>query len=130
MGAAPVFAFLRSAPGVDRPDIQFHVLPRSSDDPGKEFHKFPGFTISICPTRPESRGEFRLKSRDPMDPPATRADYLSTERDRRTIVAGLPRTRGICGHAPVSDQIEEEFWPGPGLAGAGNAVLLEGSGSA
>ena len=126
MGAAPVFAFLRSAPGVDRADIQFHVLPWSSDNPGKGFHKFPGFTISICPTRPESRGEITLKSPDPMDPPAIHANYLSTERDRRSIVAGLLRAREICRHAPVSDQIEEELWPGPGLAGEGEAALLEG----
>lgn len=126
MGAAAIFAFPVSAPWVDRADIQFHCLPWSSDNPGKGFHEFPGFTISICPTRPESHSEIRLKSPDPMDPPAIQANCLSTERDRRTTVAGLLKAREICRRAPVSDQIEEELWPGPGLAEAGNAALLKG----
>ena len=99
MGAAAFLAFPRTAPGVDRTDIRFHVLPWSNDNPGKGFHKFPGFTTSICPTRPESRGEFRQKSPDPMDPTAIQGNCLSTERDRRTIVAGLLSAREICWRA-------------------------------
>ena len=125
MGAAPVFAFLRSAPDIERPDIQFHVLPWSSDDPTKGFHDFPGFTVSICPTRPESRGEIVLKSPDPMDAPAIHANYLSTENDCWCIVAGVRRAREICRHPPLSDLIEEEVCPGAELAEADDEALLD-----
>lgn len=125
MGAAPVFAFLRSHPDTDRPDIQFHVLPWSSDNPAEGFHPFPGFSISICPIRPESRGEIRLSSPDPLAAPSIRANYLATERDCRTIVAGLHRAREICGFDPIKGQIEEEIWPGTELAARGDEALLE-----
>ena len=125
MGAAPVFAFLRSHPEADRPDIQFHVLPWSSDNPAEGFHRFPGFSISICPIRPESRGEIRLSTPDPLAAPSIRANYLATERDRRTIVAGLHQARGICSFEPIKGQIEEELWPGKELAARGDEALLE-----
>ena len=126
MGAAPVFAFLRSRPELDRPDIQFHVLPWSSDNPAEGFHRIPGFSISICPIRPESRGAIRLSSPDPLAAPSILANYLATERDRRTIVAGLHRAREICGFEPIKGQIEEELWPGTELAAQGDEALLEG----
>ena len=125
MGAAPVFAFLRSHPETHRPDIQFHVLPWSSDNPAEGFHRFPGFSISICPIRPESRGEIMLSSPDPLAQPSIRANYLATERDRRTIVAGLHRAREICWFEPIKGQIEEELWPGTELAAQGDDALLE-----
>ncbi|MCR9138534.1 MAG: GMC family oxidoreductase N-terminal domain-containing protein [Alphaproteobacteria bacterium] len=125
MGAAPVFAFLRSAAGAGRPDIQFHVVPWSSDDPAKGFHRFPGFAVSICPIRPESRGNVRLTSADPQVAPALSANYLATEYDRQTIVAGLRQAQRICGMNPIRDVIETEVWPGPALAGASDAELLE-----
>lgn len=125
MGASPVFAFLKSRPGIDRPDIQFHVLPWSSDDPSRGFDPWPGFAVSICPIRPESRGEIRLKSPDPMAPPTMRANYLTTENDRRTILDGLKRSREICRVAPVADVIAQETWPGAALAAAGDTALLD-----
>ena len=125
MGAGPVFCFLRSTGGIERPDVQFHVLPWSSDDPAEGFHPWPGFSVSICPIRPESRGTVRLRSGDPLATPAITANYLSTDGDRRAIVDGLRRSREICRQAPVSDVIEEEIWPTAELANAGDDEVLE-----
>lgn len=125
MGAAPVFAFLRSTARADRPDIQFHVVPWSSDDPTQGFHPFSGFAVSICPMRPESRGQVRLTSNDPMAPPALNANYLATEHDRQTIVAGLRQAQRICMMTPLREVIETEVWPGPAMAKASDADLLE-----
>lgn len=125
MGAAPVFAFLRSTAGADRPDIQFHVVPWSSDDPTQGFHPFSGFAVSICPMRPESRGQVRLTSNDPMAPPALNANYLATEHDSQTIVAGLRQAQRICMMTPLREVIETEIWPGPAMAKASDADLLE-----
>lgn len=124
MGAGPVFTFLCSGPEVERPDVQFHVLPWSSENPALGFDRFPGFSVSICPIRPESRGEIRLKSADPNAHPAIRANYLATEKDQRTIVAALRHSQAICRAAPLSDQIEEEIWPGKALEDADDGVLL------
>jgi choline dehydrogenase len=125
MGAAPVFAFLRSAPDITRPDIQFHVVPWSSDDPAKGFHPDPGFAVSICPLRPQSRGSVWLRSPDPLAAPAMVANYLTEETDRRTILAGLRRAHEICRTAPVADVIEAEIWPGAALSKSPDAELLD-----
>jgi choline dehydrogenase len=118
MGAAPVFTFLRSSPKVDRADIQFHVVPWSSDNPSEGFHPWPGFAVSICPVRPESRGEVTLKSPNPLDAPAMVANYLATEHVQQTILNGLARSQEICRVSPVADVIAEETWPGSGLKNA------------
>lgn len=125
MGAAPVFGFLKSSPGVARADIQFHVVPWSSDNPNLGFDRFPGFSVSICPMRPESRGWIKLASPDPLQPPRMLANYLATETDQVTILNGLKQSQQICGHAPLADVIEEELWPGKALAKASDADLLD-----
>ena len=125
MGAAPVFAFLRSSNRVSRPDIQLNVMPWSSDDPNKGFHPWPGFSVSICPIRPDSRGRVRLRSADPMEPPSILANYLSTRKDCRVALDGLKRAQAICRLPPVADAIDREAWPGPELAGASDDQLLD-----
>lgn len=125
-GTAPVFAFLRSCQELERPDIQFRVLPWSSGSPAEGIHRLPGFSISICPIRPESRGEVRLSSPGPLVAPSILASCLATERDRRTTVAGLHRAQEICAFEPVKGQVEAELWPGPELAAQGDEALVEG----
>jgi choline dehydrogenase len=45
--------------------------------------------MSVCQLQPESRGFVRIKSPDPLAAPAMQPNYLSTERDRMTLVAGI-----------------------------------------
>ena len=48
--------FARTDPALTRPDVQFHFATLSSDMAGSPVHTFPGFTMSVCQLRPESRG--------------------------------------------------------------------------
>ena len=80
--------FTRTRPDLPSPDIQFHYIGFSADRPAEGLHKHSGFTQNVCQLRPESRGELRLKSPDPLAPPAIHPNYLATELDRRTLVAG------------------------------------------
>ena len=113
VGAGQVGLFARSGPEVATPDIQFHFMTVSVERPGEKLHDFSGFTSSICQLRPESRGTIQIRSADPMDKPAIRANYFSTETDRRVTVAGMRLARKIAETAPLSDLIESEFIPGP-----------------
>jgi len=113
VGAGQVGLFARSGPEVATPDIQFHLLTVSVDRPGESLHDFSGVTSSICQLRPESRGTIQIRSADPLESPAIRANYFSTETDRRTIVAGMRLARRIAETAPLADLIESEFIPGP-----------------
>ena len=111
MAASLATGFLKTGPHVDTPDIQFHVQPLSADSPGKGVDPFSAFTMSVCQLRPESRGEIRLDSADPMRHPKIIPRYLSTENDCRTLVAGVNIARKIAQMEPLRAKISEEYRP-------------------
>ncbi|MAU45443.1 MAG: choline dehydrogenase [Yangia sp.] len=111
MAASLATGFMRTAPHLETPDIQFHVQPWSADSPGEGVHPFSAFTMSVCQLRPESRGEIRLRSADAGAYPAIIPRYLSTELDCRTIVEGVKIARRIARHAPLTSKISEEYRP-------------------
>jgi choline dehydrogenase len=77
-------AFVRSAPTIPYPNIQFHFFPICFDGwvPRSDKH---GFRISAGPMRQTSRGALTLRSADPLDAPFIDPDYLATETDRREL---------------------------------------------
>ena len=115
MGASQACAFVRTRPGLEAPDIQYHVQPLSADKLGAGLHKFSAFTMSTCQLRPESRGEILLTSADAFTYPAIHPNYLATELDRTTQVAGMRFSRKIASAAPLAEVIESEYAPGPHL---------------
>jgi choline dehydrogenase len=76
-------------------------------------HPWSGFTMSVCQLRPTSRGTVRIKSNDPRQAPAMRPNYLSTELDCETTVAGLKLARIIAATRAMKDYTLEEYRPGP-----------------
>ncbi len=115
--------FARIDPASATPDVQFHVATLSSDMAGSPTHKFSGFTFSVCQLRPESRGTVRIKSPDPLDPPAMRPNYLSAARDRQTLVAGIRLARRLAATRALSPYVRREYRPGP--EAASDEALLE-----
>jgi len=115
MGASQACAFVKTRPGIEAPDIQFHVQPLSADKPGEGTHKFSAFTSSTCQLRPESRGHIELKSTNPHDYPAIHPNYLATELDRWTTIEGIKISRKIMAAAPMAAIIAEEHLPGAHL---------------
>jgi choline dehydrogenase len=105
------------------PDIQFHVATLSADIAGGKVHPYSGFTMSVCQLRPESRGHIRIRSTDPFEPPEMQPNYLATELDRRTAVAGVKAARAIAASAAMRPYVKREVKPGP-EAGS-DADLLE-----
>ena len=95
IGAGYAGAFLKTTPEAATPDVQFHFIIFSADKIGGNLHPFPGFIVSVCQLRPESRGTVHIKSADPKVPPAIRYNYLATEKDRRVMVEGLKLVRRI-----------------------------------
>lgn len=115
MAASLATGFMKTRQDLQTPDVQFHVQPLSAETPGKGADKFSAFTMSVCQLRPESRGEIRLNSADGRDYPKIIPNYLSTETDCRTLVAGVNIARTIASHAPLKEKISEEFRPHPDL---------------
>ena len=104
--------FARTDPSLTRPDVQFHFATLSSDTAGSNVHPFSGFTMSVCQLQPESRGHVRMKSADPLAAPAMQPRYLSTERDRSTIVAGIRLARKLAATRALSPYVAAEYRPG------------------
>ena len=111
MAASLATGFLKTRDDVETPDIQFHVQPLSAENPGKGADKFAAFTMSVCQLRPESKGEIRLQGNDPKAYPKIIPNYLSTETDCRTVVAGVNIARKIARHAPLTSKISQEYRP-------------------
>lgn len=88
-------AFLKSDPSLERPDLQLHFVPALIDDHSRKLHLGHGYSCHVCVLRPHSRGEVRLASRDPFQPPAIDPKFLSDERDMATMVKGAKITRRI-----------------------------------
>jgi choline dehydrogenase len=105
--------FARVGPGAMTPDVQFHVATLSSDMAGSPTHPFSGFTFSVCQLRPESRGYVRIKSPDPMDPPAMQPNYLAAARDREILIAGIRLARRLAATRALSPYVKREYRPGP-----------------
>jgi choline dehydrogenase len=116
--------FMRALPNETKsPDIQFHVATLSADMAGGKVHPFSGFTMSICQLRPESRGYVRITSTDPFTPPSMQPNYLDTDLDRRTAVAGMKAARAIAASAAMEPYVKREVKPGPDASD--DAALLE-----
>jgi choline dehydrogenase len=112
----------RHAPG-DWPDVQFMAMPFSTDSPGEPAHRFAGFTGLVWQCHPESRGRVDVVSDDPRADPRIRPNYLSTERDRLTVVEGVKMLREIHASSPFGQMMEAEVVPGPEVAD--DAAILD-----
>ncbi len=115
MGASQVCIFCKTRPELETPDIQFHFQPLSADKPGLEMHPFSGITMSVCQLRPESRGEINITSPDPQVYPEIHPNYLSTQLDQDTAVAGMRVTRQLIETKALSPFVVEEKLPGSGI---------------
>jgi choline dehydrogenase len=112
-------AFLRTAPGLARPNMQFYFMPMSLE-PKKGgtkigFHDFPGLTISASPCRPTSVGRLDLRSADPFAAPVIMPNYLSTDEDVADMLSGVRFIRRLAATAALSRVIETEVEPGPSV---------------
>jgi choline dehydrogenase len=95
------------------PDIQFNVMPLSVDKPGDPLHHYPGFTAAVWQCHPESRGRVDIVSKDPTADPRIDPNYLNTELDQKTIVAGIKILRNIYQQAEFRHLWDIEMVPGP-----------------
>jgi len=105
--------FVRVHPASATPDSQCSISLFSAQTIGGELHPFPGVTGNCVLLRPESRGYVRIKSSDPQDAPAIHPNYLATQKDRETIVAGVAAMRRIFQAPAMARYIAEEIEPGP-----------------
>lgn len=118
LGASNQFeacGFIRSAAGVDYPDIQFHFLPIAVRYDGRAAAAGHGFQVHVGPMRAKSRGTVRLRSADPAAPPVIRFNYMSHPDDWAEFRACVRLTREIFAQDALARHIRHEIQPGPGV---------------
>jgi choline dehydrogenase len=110
--------FYRSRAGLDRPDIQLYFSPLSYTKalPGvRALMKpdlFSGFSTSVSPCRPLSRGHVAICSPDPTAAPTIEPNYLSAPEDVETLLRGA---RFLCDLAQTPTfklLVNDELQPG------------------
>jgi len=111
--AGVVYGFVRTRPGLDSPDMQFHMAHASYDTAQKRLlEKEPGMTVVIGQCRPDSRGSIHIKSATPGVEPAIRPNFLTAQIDRDAAVAGMQIARRIVSHPSMEKYIAFENKPG------------------
>jgi choline dehydrogenase len=110
-------AFVRTDPALPAPDVQLYFVPAWYIDHGFTRPPGGGFSLGACLLRPQSRGEVRLASRDPLAPPVIRPNYLSAAADLLPLVAGLRLVRRLARSAAFDEVRGEERLPGSAVEG-------------
>ncbi|WP_130268910.1 choline dehydrogenase [Phyllobacterium myrsinacearum] len=105
-------AFVRSKPGVDYPDIQYHFLPAAIRYDGKAAAKGHGFQAHVGPMRSKSRGSVTLRSSDPLEKPKIVFNYMSHPDDWTDFRHAVRLTREIFGQAALAPYRGREISPG------------------
>ena len=118
LGASNQFeacAFIRSAAGVQYPDIQYHFLPIAVRYDGKASVSGHGFQAHVGPMRSKSRGSVTLRSADPAAAPRIRFNYMSIAEDWQDFRRCIRLTREIFGQSAMEPFVKGEITPGAAL---------------
>jgi 4-pyridoxate dehydrogenase len=108
-------AFLKSRADVDLPDVQFlfNAAPMTASPylwPFKRAYQ-DAYACRAAVLRPESRGTVELASADPAVPPRIKQNFLASDRDRKTLYAGLRMARDVCRQPALAPFMAKEIAP-------------------
>jgi len=73
---------------------------------------FSGFSTSVSPCRPQSRGHVAIRSSDPAVAPVIAPNYLSAPEDLATMLTGAKFLRRLAATPTFTETIAEELKPG------------------
>ncbi|MBE0368379.1 choline dehydrogenase [Pseudoalteromonas aurantia] len=105
-------AFIRSKPGVEWPDIQYHFLPAAIRYDGKSAFAGHGFQVHVGHNKPKSRGSVTVTSNNPDDAPKIQFNYLAHQADIEGFRACVRLTREIIEQSAFDDYRDGEIQPG------------------
>jgi choline dehydrogenase-like flavoprotein len=81
-------AFVRTRPGLDAPDVQFHLCPSLFFDEGLTVPSDSGFCFGPVVIKPTGRGRVRLRTPRPDSKPVVLCNFLVTDEDRASMLDG------------------------------------------
>ncbi len=109
-------AFLQSTPGLNRPDVQFHMAPIAIA-PGyttdiyklDSFAKEDGYGILVILIRPYSRGYVSIRSINPLDAPVIQPQFFSDHRDLETLLWALKKSIAVASDPAMKVYAQAEI---------------------
>lgn len=116
--AIEAMAFTRSpAAAGTAPDIELIFAPLQWKNQGLEPPQLDAFSIAAAVVAPQSRGQLRLRSADPLDAPLIDFGLLGDAqgRDAAATLAAARLARRIAGLAPLAGFVDREIFPGPDI---------------
>lgn len=116
-------AFVKTAPGLDRPDVQLVFQCAKRPSPRFPFPLGHGFAISPVGLYPRSRGRVTLASPDPFAAPLIDPNLLAVPEDVLPLIRGIRLARRIFGAPAFQPYRAHES--APGSSAAGDDELIE-----
>ena len=105
-------AFIRSKPGIEWPDIQYHFLPGAMRYDGNAAFDGHGFQVHVGHNKPRSRGHVRARTPGVQDKPEILFNYLRHEDDIEAFRACVRLTREIIAQPAMDAYRGPEIQPG------------------
>jgi choline dehydrogenase len=108
--------FMRSQPGLPRPDIQTIVMPVHQHAelwfPGLTRPPVFAFTARVGILHAKSRGWVRLRSANPEDHPHIQFNMFTEQADIEAMIRAVRLSRELFLQDPLRDMVAEELQPG------------------
>ena len=105
-------AFVKSVPGLDRPDVQLVFQPARRPPPAFPFPIGHGFAASPVGLYPRSRGRILLAGPDPLAAPLIDPNLLSVPEDVLPLVRGIRLIRRAFASTAFAKYRAHEVVPG------------------
>lgn len=112
--AAEAGGFIRTQPGLDRPDVQYTFMVGMKDNP-RTLPRRHGYFLHMAVLRPATRGHLELASRDPAARPVMHPAFLEDRRDVDVLMRAMREARRIVGQPALERLSGAELQPGPAV---------------
>ena len=101
--------FFRTRPELDAPDIEFHYAPSMFYDQGLTAPHDSGYCFGPVVVKPSSRGWVKLRTPLPDSKPRVLCNFLTTEDDRQSVIAGVRLALEIAEQEPLRKTVRKPF---------------------
>ena len=102
-------AFIRTRGGLEGPDVQFHFSPSLFYDEGLTAPHDHGVAFGPVVIKPTGRGFVRLRTPRPDSKPVVRCNFLTTDEDRASMLAGARLALEIARQPAFTAVLREPF---------------------
>jgi choline dehydrogenase len=93
--------FFRAREGVQAPDVEFHFAPSLFFDEGLSAPADHGYCFGPVVIHPTSRGRVTLRAPLPDSKPRVLCNFLTTEEDRQSMLAGIRMALEMARQEPL-----------------------------